>query len=69
MNTEQAIEQIEMKLAFLENANHELSEVVYRQQQEIDLLNRKLLALANKLQEQHTEGSEWTAEQEKPPHY
>ena len=40
MSTE-AIERLEMKIAYLERANNELSDVVYRQQREIQGLQGK----------------------------
>jgi SlyX protein len=36
------IEQIEIKIAYLEQANAELSDVVYRQQQELESLRGQL---------------------------
>ena len=35
---ETTLEQIELKIAFLEHANQELSDVVYRQQRELENL-------------------------------
>lgn len=63
-----AIERLEVKIAFLESANAELSDVVYRQQQEIDAMREKLTALTSRLDELRNK-SEWTQEDEKPPHY
>lgn len=48
MNGE-TIERIELKVAFLERANQELSDVVYRQQQEIDVLRTQLAALVSRI--------------------
>ncbi len=44
MNAE-FVERIELKIAYLERANNDLSEVVYRQQQEIDALRAELGSL------------------------
>lgn len=68
MNTE-AIERIELKIAYLERANNDLSEVVYRQQQEIDGLRAQLAVLNGKMEAAITEATVYTAEQERPPHY
>jgi uncharacterized coiled-coil protein SlyX len=68
MNAE-FIERIELKIAYLERANNDLSEVVYRQQQEIDALRARLEALNGKMEAATTEQTVYTLEQERPPHY
>lgn len=68
MNAE-FIERIELKIAYLERANNDLSEVVYRQQQEIDALRAELAVLNGKMAAAMTEQTIYTAEQERPPHY
>jgi uncharacterized coiled-coil protein SlyX len=40
-----ALQDIEVKLAFLERANVELSDVLYRQQREIEVLHARLALL------------------------
>ena len=54
MNAE-IIERIELKIAYLERANNDLSEVVYRQQQEIDALRAELTVLNGKMEAAMTE--------------
>jgi SlyX protein len=68
MNTEN-LERIELKIAFLERANTELSDVVYRQQQEIESLRAQLAALIARLEAAQAEQTAYTPEQERPPHY
>lgn len=68
MNAE-FIERIELKIAYLERANNDLSEVVYRQQQQLDALRAELSVLNGKLEAAATEPTVYTAEQERPPHY
>ena len=63
------VERIELRIAYLERANNDLSEVVYRQQQEIDALRAKLDVLTGKLDTALTEQTVYTPEQERPPHY
>jgi SlyX protein len=63
------IERIELKIAYLERANNDLSEVVYRQQQQIDALLVQLAALSGKMDTALSEQTLYTAEQERPPHY
>ncbi len=63
------IERIELKIAYLERANNDLSEVVYRQQQELDGLRAELAVLNGKMEAAITEQTVYTLEQEKPPHY
>ena len=65
---EEAIERLETRIAYLEAANTELSDVVYRQQQELDALRTQLLALLARL-DAATPASDYAPEQEKPPHY
>jgi SlyX protein len=67
--TPESLEQLETKLAFLDRANTELSDVVARQQKEIDLLRAELRALASRLDDSQRDERPWTAEDEKPPHY
>jgi SlyX protein len=63
------IEALEVKVAWLEQANTELSDLVYRQRQEIDALNARLLALADRLEAERQSPTAYTLEDEKPPHY
>ena len=63
------LEQIEMKIAYLEQANTELSDVVYRQQQELDALRMQLSDMSRKFATAQAQATEYTAEEEKPPHY
>ena len=67
--TSEEIERIETKIAFLEGANVELSDVVYRQQQEIAALRGRLDALAQRLDAAQTPYTPRTPEEERPPHY
>jgi uncharacterized coiled-coil protein SlyX len=62
------IEQLEFKVAFLEEANAQLGDTVYQQQLQIEALREQLNGFMSRVtaaQEQTT----YTAEQEKPPHY
>lgn len=63
------LEQIETKIAFLEQANAELSDVVYRQEKELDALRAQLAALAARLDGAQEQPTAYTPEEEKPPHY
>ena len=61
------LERIETRIAYLENANQELSDSVYRQQIEIETLRSQIATWQQRLES-------WTAEQaamtdERPPHY
>jgi len=68
MNAE-FVERLELKIAFLERASAELSDVVYAQQREIDALRQRVAELANRLEASGTGDKTYTAEEEKPPHY
>ncbi len=63
------LERLETKLAYLEQAVGELSDVVYRQQQDIAMLNAKLVSLASRLDAIKTSEHAYTADEERPPHY
>lgn len=68
--SEQRIQALEEKLAFLEAANAELSDEIYRQQQELDTLikaHRKLLQRFDEVEESIEQGP--AAVNQKPPHY
>jgi SlyX protein len=64
------LEQIETKLAFLERANSELSDVVFRQQRVIDALRAQVAMLAAQMRASPaSDESLRTPEDERPPHY
>lgn len=63
------LERIETRIAFLEQANAELSDVVYRQERELIALRAQLATLGTRLEAAQAPEQAWTAEQEKPPHY
>jgi SlyX protein len=67
--TSDAIERIETKIAFLESANVELSDVVYRQQQEIGALRARLDALTQRVEAAQSPDIPRSPEEERPPHY
>ena len=66
--SEETIERIETKIAFLERANVDLSDVVYRQRQEIDELRTRLLDITRSLEALKVEQAQDSSE-ERPPHY
>lgn len=68
MNEEQ-LERVELKIAYLERANGELSDVVYRQQQELAELRRQLALLAARLDALKAEEQVYALGEERPPHY
>jgi uncharacterized coiled-coil protein SlyX len=68
MNDE-ALEQIQTKIAFLERATSELSDVVFRQHGEIQALEAKLKAVVDRLSAGQSDEVPRSPDQEKPPHY
>ncbi len=68
MNSE-ALEALETRIAYLERANGELSEVVFRQQQQLDALQAQIRALSERVAAARSESLERTPEDERPPHY
>lgn len=65
----ETIERLEIKIAFLERANAELSDVLYRQQQDIQELRVRLDALTQQVLAGPTAEAPRTLEDERPPHY
>jgi uncharacterized coiled-coil protein SlyX len=68
MNDE-AMERIELKIAFLESAVQDLSDTVYRQQREIEALQSQLAVSQRLLEALKSDLPPQTAEDERPPHY
>ena len=66
---EETLEQIQTKIAFLERAASELSDIVFRQHQEIKSLEMKLKAVTDRLSGAQSDESPRPPEQERPPHY
>ena len=62
-------ELLELKISYLERANLELSDVLYRQQQELDLLKQQFRDLVSRFESLKAEPDQYTVEQERPPHY
>ena len=60
-------EVIESKIAFLEHATSELSDVIVRQQQELRALEAKVAQLAERLET--LKEVPLSSDSEKPPHY
>jgi uncharacterized coiled-coil protein SlyX len=68
MNDE-TLEQIQTKIAFLERAASELSDVVFRQHKEIQALQAKLKAVSDRLNGVQSDEAPRPPDQERPPHY
>ena len=64
----ESLEQIQSKIAYLERAMVELSDVVFRQHGEIQMLEAQLKAVKERLEGAPSEEMR-SAEQERPPHY
>jgi SlyX protein len=63
------IEQIEIRITYLEQANAELSDVVYKQRLELEALRARLLELLGRVDVSQVLATTYSAEDEKPPHY
>jgi len=66
---DEALVEVQSKIAHLERAVNELSDVVFRQHREIQALEGQMKAVKEKLQGGAPEESIRTPEQERPPHY
>ena len=65
----QSLEQIEIKIAWLEQANAQLSDVVIQQRKELEALHAKLSELMGRLEAEQAQPTAYSPEEEKPPHY
>jgi SlyX protein len=63
---DESLERVESKIAFLERSIAELSDVVFRQHQEIQALEAKLKALKERMEDT---SADRVIVQERPPHY
>jgi uncharacterized coiled-coil protein SlyX len=63
------LEEMQTKIAFLERASTELSDVVFRQHLEIQALQSRLEALIERLGAAALDDTPRAPEQERPPHY
>ena len=66
METENRFIDLEMKIAHLEKSNDDLSDTVYRQQQQMDIMKKQLDNLTNQIK---AGGGDIRGGNEKPPHY
>lgn len=63
------LEQIEVRIAYLEQANTQLSDELVKQQAELEKLRMQLAALLQRQDAAQSASTVYTAEEEKPPHY
>jgi uncharacterized coiled-coil protein SlyX len=63
------LEQVEVRIAYLEQANGELSDVIYKLRQELEALRGDLANVTQRWEASQAAPTTYTAEQEKPPHY
>jgi SlyX protein len=68
MNSETLVE-IQTKIAFLERANAELSDVVFRQDREIQALQAQIRAVSDRLNAAQSQEATRPPDEERPPHY
>jgi uncharacterized coiled-coil protein SlyX len=66
---DELMEEMQSKIAFLERASTELSDVVFRQHLEIKALQSRLQTLIERLGTHTADEAPRTLEQERPPHY
>ncbi len=63
------LEQIEIKIAYLERTALELSDVIFRQQREIQALQAQVEVLRERLDAGQAQEGTRSLDQEVPPHY
>jgi uncharacterized coiled-coil protein SlyX len=64
-----SLEQIQIKIAYLEQANHELSDVLLRQDRDLRALTARVASLFERLQALQDPERMRGADEERPPHY
>lgn len=67
--SDSALERIELKIAYLESANQELSDIVYRQQRDIDHLRTQMSTYQRQFEAWRSEQADNMPVDERPPHY
>jgi SlyX protein len=67
--TDETLERIQTKIAFLERANSDLSDVVFRQQQQIRVLGMRIKELSERLEAAQSAEQQGSPIDERPPHY
>lgn len=63
------IEHLETRVAFLDQANAQLSDEIYRLTQQLDSVREQLALLAGRLEAAQDAPTAYASEDEKPPHY
>lgn len=63
------LEDVEVRIAYLEQANADLSDVVYKLRQELESVRAEFATLTQRWEASQSAATPYTAEQEKPPHY
>ncbi len=63
------IAELETRIAFLDQANQELSDALFRQQQELETLQRRLARLAERLDALEVRSGDGNPGEPPPPHY
>ena len=66
---DEALEQLQTKIAYLEQANAELGDLVFRQHLELKALGKRIDALAERLSAALAEERRAGSDEERPPHY
>lgn len=67
--TDDRLEALETKVAFLESANVELSDELFRQRRELDDLRSRLAGLSSRLEAAQGAAEGEATREERPPHY
>lgn len=63
-----SIEQLEIKVAYLEEANSQMSEEIYQLRQQLEGLRQKIDTLTGRFEAAAAQTA-YSPEDEKPPHY
>ena len=69
LDVERRLTELEVKLAFAEDLVERLNETVFRQQEQIDLLLREIVALRQQMRGAFDGGGLRSLRDELPPHY
>lgn len=69
MSLESRLNELEIKLSYAEDMIDTLNKTVFRQQEQIDLLQAQIVALHRQMQEGSAESQPNDLREEIPPHY
>lgn len=69
MTDPETVVRLELKIAYLEKAQHEMSDLLYAQRRELDRLAAQLTALRDQLHNDDAGIAKFDPDSDRPPHF